>query len=96
MQTAGQMNKQIVRHFRACENAISSLKTKICKMGSVKIKIIPTDHVRPPGEDIDIVTSFRHYRFVSSAKILGLLRNATGTLFGVKTVQRQLCGAHLR
>ena len=35
MLTAGMMNKQIVRHFQACESTISSLRTKIRQMGSV-------------------------------------------------------------
>ena len=34
--TAGMMNKQIVRHLQACESSISSLRTKICQMGSVE------------------------------------------------------------
>ena len=34
MLTAGMMNKQIVRHFQACESTISSLRTKIRQMGS--------------------------------------------------------------
>ena len=29
MLTGGMMNKQIVRHFQACESMISSLRTKI-------------------------------------------------------------------
>ena len=35
MVTTGIMNKQIVRHFQACESTISSLRTKIRQMGSV-------------------------------------------------------------
>ena len=34
--TAGMMNKQIVRHFQACQSIISSLRTKIRQMGSVE------------------------------------------------------------
>ena len=45
------MNKQIVRHFRACESTITSLRTKIRQMGGVENrKTPPKDHVRPPGE----------------------------------------------
>ena len=36
MLTAGMMNKQIVRHFQACESMKSSLRTKIRQMGSVE------------------------------------------------------------
>ena len=34
MLTAGIMNKQIVKHFQACQSMISSLRTKIRQMGS--------------------------------------------------------------
>ena len=34
--TAGMMNKQIVRHFRACESTISILRTKIRQIGNVE------------------------------------------------------------
>ena len=51
MLTAGMMNKQIVRHFQACESTISSLRTKIRQIGSVeKSKTMPTDQVRTPEE----------------------------------------------
>ena len=36
MRTAGMMNKQIFRHFQACESTISSLRTKIRQMDSVQ------------------------------------------------------------
>ena len=36
MLTASIMNKQIGRHFQACEFTISSLRTKIRLMGSVQ------------------------------------------------------------
>ena len=36
MRTAGMMNKQIFRHFQACESTISSLRTKIRQMDSVE------------------------------------------------------------
>ena len=36
MLPAGMMNKQIVRHFQACESTISSLRTKVRQMGSVE------------------------------------------------------------
>ena len=46
-------------------------------------------------EDIDKVASFRRYRFLSRARIPGLVRNATGTRICTKTVQRGLNGARL-
>ena len=49
MLTAGMMNKQNARHFQACECTISSLRTKI-RLAVSKIDLMPTDHVRPPGE----------------------------------------------
>ena len=36
MLTAGMMNKQIAKHFQTCECTISSLRTKIRQIGSVK------------------------------------------------------------
>ena len=36
MLTVGMMNKQIVRHFQACESTISSLRTKIRQKGSIE------------------------------------------------------------
>ena len=51
MLTASMMNKQIVRHFQACESTISSLRTQDPSIGQCrKSKTMPTDHVRPPGE----------------------------------------------
>ena len=56
-----------------------------------------TDYVRSPrGEDIDNVTSFRRNWFLSSARIPGLVRNATGTQICAKKVKRRLKGGHLR
>ena len=86
MLTAGTMNKQIVRHFQVCECTISSLRTNICKMGSVKNR----NHADRPRkttrrEDMDKVASFRRYRFVSSVRIPGLLRNAAEIRICVKT-----------
>ena len=97
MLTAGMMNKQIARHFQACECTISSLGTKIRQMGSVKNR----HHADRPRkttrkEDIDNVTSFRRNRFLSNARISGLVKNATGTRICAKTVQRRLSGARLR
>ena len=48
--TVGMMNKQIARHFQACESTISSLRSKICRWAMSKIDIMSIDHVRPPGE----------------------------------------------
>ena len=45
--------------------------------------------------DIDKVTSFRRNRFLSRAKIPGLVRDATGTRIFAKAVQRRLKGARL-
>ena len=89
MLTAGMMNKQIARHFQACECTKSSLRTKIRQIGSVENR----HHADRPRkttrkEDIDNVTSFRRNRFLSRASLPGLVRNATGTRICAKTVQR--------
>ena len=97
MLTAGMMNKQIARHFQACECTISSLRTKIHQIGSVENR----HHADRPRtttrrEDIDNATSFRSNRFLSITRIPGLVRNATGTLICAKTVQRRLKSVRLR
>ena len=46
--------------------------------------------------DIDKVTSFRRNRFLTRARIPGLVRDATGTRICAKKVQRRLKGARLR
>ena len=38
MLTACMMNKQIARHFQACESTMSSLRTKLRQMGSVEYR----------------------------------------------------------
>ena len=97
MLTAGMMNKQIARHFQACECALSCLSTKICQMNNVKNR----HHADRPRKttrigDIDNVTSFRRNRFISSARMPDLVRNDTGTRICAKTVQRRLSGARQR
>ena len=77
---ADRMNKQIARCFQACECTKSSLRTNIPQMGSV----VNWHHADRPRkttrrEDVDNVTSFRRNRFLSRARIPGLVRNATGT-----------------
>ena len=78
MLTAGMMNKQIVRHFQACEYTKSNLRAKIRQMGSVENRH-HADRLRktPRREDIDNGTSSRRNRFLSRARIPGLVRNAT-------------------
>ena len=80
MLPADMMNKQIARHFQACECTKSSLRTNIRQMGSVENR----HHADRPckttrREDVDNVTSFRRNRFLSRERIHGLVRNATGT-----------------
>ena len=97
MLNAGMMNKQIVRHFQACESMISSLREpRSGRWAESKIEN-HADNSRKTTrrEDIDKVTSFRGNWFLSRARIIGLVRNATGTLMCAKTVQRRLNGASL-
>ena len=96
MLIAGMINKQITRHFQACECTKSSLRTKIRQMSNVENR----HHADRPRkitrrEDIDNVTSFRRNRFLSRARIPGLVRNATGTRICAKTVQRRQRDARL-
>ena len=94
--TSGMMNKQLARHFQAYECTKSSLRTKIRQMGCVENR----HHADRPRrtirrEDIDNVTSFRRNRFLSRARIPGLVRKATETRICAKTVQRPHKGARL-
>ena len=77
MTTVGMMNKQIARHFQACECTISNLRTK---MGDVKNRY-HADRQRKTTrrKNIDNVTSFRRNRFLSSSRLPGFERNAKGT-----------------
>ena len=68
MLTAGMINKQIARHFQACERTIFSLRTNICQMGSA---VRPRKTTRREG--IDNATSFRRNRFLSRARIPDLV-----------------------
>ena len=80
MLTAGMMNKQIVTIFK-----LLSLRYPFLEPRSVGIAVSKienhTDRSRKTTrrEDIDKVTSFRRNRFLSRARIPGLVRNATGT-----------------
>ena len=87
------MNKLIARHFQDFECTIFNLRTKA--------RVKNRQHPYRPRKttrrvDIDNVTSFRRIRFLSSVKIPGLERNATGTRICAKTVQGRLSGARLR
>ena len=97
MLTAGMMNKQIVRHFQACESKISVLEPRSVRWTESKIEN-HADRSRKTTrrENIDMVTSFRRNRFLSRARIPGLVRNAPGTRIRAKTVQRRLKSARLR
>ena len=75
MLTASMMNKQIVRHFQASASTISSLRTKIRRISSVENRN-HADRSRKTTrrEDIDKMTSFRRKRFLSRARIPGLVK----------------------
>ena len=95
MLTAGKMNKQIVRHFQACESTISVLEPRSVRWAVTKIENRADRSCKTTRrEEIDKVTSFR--RNQSRARIPGFVRNATGTRICAKTVQRRLKGARLR
>ena len=87
--TAGMKNKEIVRHFQVSKSSISRLRTKFRQTGSVN-DLPRTGRPRKTTrrEDNYIVTSSRRDRFLSGAKIAGLVRNATGTRISAKTVRR--------
>ena len=97
MLTASIINKQIARHLQAYGCTISSPTTKIRQLDSVENR----HHAERPRkttrrENIDNVTSFSCNRFLSKARIHGLVRNATGARICAKAVQRRLKCARLR
>ena len=91
--SASMINKHIARYFQACECTISSLRTKSVRLAVFKIENhAHRSHKTTSREDIDIVTSFRCTRFLSRARIPGLIRNAKRTRICSKPVQRRLNG----
>ena len=80
MLTAGMMNKQIVRHFELLSLRYPVLEPRYVRLAVMEIEN-HADRLRKTTrrEDIDKVTSFRRNRFLSRARIPGLVRNATGT-----------------
>ena len=72
MLTFRMMNKQIARHFEACDCTIPSIGTKIRQMGGVKNRHYgESPRKTNRREAIDYVTSLRRNRFLSSARMSG-------------------------
>ena len=89
--------KEVAQRFRVSESAISRLRAKYRQTGTV------IDRPRPGRprkttrrEDNYIMTSSRRNRFMSSTRIAGLVRNATGTRICARTVRNRLRAARLR
>ena len=97
MITAGMMNKQIVRHFKLVSLRYPVLEPRSVRWAVSKIEN-HDDRSRKTTrrEDIDKVTSFRRNRFLSRARIPGLVKCASGTRICAKTVQRRPKSARLR
>ena len=80
MLTGGMMVKEVAQHFHVSESAISRLRTKYRQTGTIKDRPRPgRPRKTTQREDNFKVTSSRRNRFLSSTRIAGLLRNATGT-----------------
>ena len=80
MLAAGMINKQIVRHFQACESTIYPvIKPRSVRWAVSKIENY-ADRSRKTTrrEDIDKVTSFRRNRFLSRARIPGFGKKCHG------------------
>ena len=91
------MVKEVAQHFHVSESAISRLRTKYRQTGTIKDRPRPgRPRKTTRREDNFIVTSSRRNRFLSSTRIAGLVRNATGTRICPKTVRNRLRAARLR
>ena len=83
------MVKDVAQHFHVSERAISRLRTKYRQTGTIKERPHPGRPRKSTRcEDNFIVTSSGCNRFLSSTRIAGLVRNATGTRICAKTVRR--------
>ena len=97
MLTGGMMVKDVAQHFHVSESAISRLRTKYRQTGTIKDRTRPGRPRKTTRRgDNFIVTSSRRNRFLSSTRIAGLVRNATGTRICPKTVRNRLRAARLR
>ena len=68
IRTAGIMNKQIARHFQACEYRQTVLEQRSARWAVSKIENHADKSSKTPRkEDIDNVTSLRRNRFLSRA-----------------------------
>ena len=80
MLIAGMIDKQIVRRYPVLEPR--SVRWAVSKIKNHADRSRKTTR----REDIDKVTSFRRNRFLSRARIPGLVRNATGTQICAKII----------
>ena len=97
MLTADMIKKQLLDIFKLVSLRYPVLEPRFVRLAVSKFEN-HADRSRKTTrrEDIDKVTSFRRNRFLSSARLPGLVINATGTQICAKTVQRRLKGARLR
>ena len=97
MLTGGSRVKDVAQHFHVSESAISRLRAKNHQTGNIKDRPRPgRPRKTTRREDNFIVTSSRRNGFLSSTRIAGLVRNATGTRICAKTVRNRLRAARLR
>lgn len=96
MMTAGMSARDVARHVGVHESTISRLRVRYQLTGNVKDR--PRSG-RPrkttPREERYIVTTSRRNRFMSSRKLAGHLRNATGTRVCDRTIRNRLRAARL-
>ena len=97
MLTAGLSARDVARHFQRHKSTISRLLNRFQQTGNVADR--PRSG-RPckttPREDRLLTTSSRRNIFLSSRKLGGLLRNATGTRVCDRTVWNRLHAARLK
>lgn len=97
MLTAGMSARNVARHFNVHESTISRLKTRFRQTGAV-VDRPRTGRPRKTTqrEDLFLVTSSRHNRFMSSRRLADRLRNTTGTRVSDMTVRNRLHSARLK
>ena len=95
--TAGMSARDVARYSQRHESTISRLLNRFQQTGNVADR--PRSgrpHKITPREDRFLTTSSRRNRFLSSRKLGGLLRNATGTRVCDRTVRDRLHAARLK
>ena len=97
MLAAGMSATDVARHFQRQESTISRLLNRFQETENVAdLSRSGRPRKTTPREDRFLTTSSRRNRFLSSRKLGGLLRNATGTRVCDRTFRNWLHAARLK